>query len=46
MSITGGEPIEIPLQFTSGERIEIAVSGTTRYITTPGNYQYRFIPGH
>jgi len=40
----GNEILDLGINFDSINSIELIVSGTTRFVTTPANYQFRLIP--
>ncbi len=41
-SLNEGEKLETTIHFNPGESVTLVVSGTTRYINTPADYQFRF----
>lgn len=43
-SLTGGSPLRIPVNFNQTGSIDLVVSGTTRFVTSPADYRFRFIP--
>jgi immune inhibitor A len=43
-SLTEGQTLNTGIKFQPGEDVTLVVSGTTRYITTPANYRFRFTP--
>jgi immune inhibitor A len=40
----GNELVDFDIDFNSVDSIELIVTGTTRFVTTPANYQFRFVP--
>jgi len=44
ISAEGDKPFIIPIDFDAIESMELVVSGTTQFITTPASYQFRFVP--
>jgi immune inhibitor A len=44
ISTRGNELLDFDIDFDSVNSIELIVSGTTRFVTTPADYQFRLVP--
>jgi hypothetical protein len=42
-TLANGENFNKQVRIKAGEPVVLAVSGTTRYITTPATYKFRFV---